>query len=103
MPTIYEYFGIVFLFHYRDEHLNDIHVHIRYAGTESKADIKYVGGKLSKIVFKKAQDCKPIPKNKEADARAFIEKYHKQITEKWIQAFIKKSKPKFEAITKKIK
>jgi len=44
MPKLYEYFGLVILF-YSNEH-EPIHVHGKYQGSESKAEIIIVDGKI---------------------------------------------------------
>jgi len=100
MPKIYEYFGLIFIIR-TDDH-NPIHVHIQYAETESKVVIDYIGGKLADVIFRKVKGRKQLPAHKQSEAKAFIKKYHKEITEKWIQLFVKKMKPKFEKITKKV-
>ena len=101
MPKIYEYFGLIFHIYTRKEH-NPVHVHITYAETESKVELEYINGKLSDIIFKKVKGFEQIPESKQRDAKAFIKKYHADITEKWIQVFVKNMKPKFEVIRKKV-
>ena len=50
MPKIYEYLGIV-LFFYSNEH-EPIHIHGKFQGKESKAEIHMLNGKVSKIIIK---------------------------------------------------
>jgi len=44
MPKLYDYFGLVFLF-YSHEH-EPIHVHGKYQGKESKAEIIFENGNI---------------------------------------------------------
>ncbi len=46
MPKIYEYMGIV-LFFYSNEH-EPIHIHGKYDGKESKAEIYFFAGRIKK-------------------------------------------------------
>jgi hypothetical protein len=101
MPKIYEYFGLIFLFHTRGEH-NPVHVHVQYGEYENKVELIYIKGKLSEINFIKVRGKKEIPKSKLNEIRTFINKCHLQITKKWINLFIKNIKPKFEKITQKV-
>lgn len=103
MPKIYEYFGLIFLLHTRGELGHPVHVHIKYAETESKVEIKYSDGKLSQVQFKRVKGFSQIPLSKQREAKEFIKKYHHQISEKWFELFIKKHIPKFEKVTRKIK
>jgi hypothetical protein len=50
MPKLYEYFGLVVLF-YSNEH-EPIHVHGKFQGRESKAEIILVDAKAQDIVNK---------------------------------------------------
>ena len=47
MPKLYEYFGLVILF-YSNEH-EPVHVHGKYQGTESKADIILENGHVKAV------------------------------------------------------
>ena len=49
MPKLYEYFGLVVLF-YSNEH-EPIHVHGKYKGRESKAEIILVNGAVASIRY----------------------------------------------------
>lgn len=102
MPKIYEYLGMLFYIFTRGEEDHPVHVHIKYAGTQSRVIIGYVSGKLSEIKFHRVKGYKQLPESKQKDAVDFIKKHHKDITEKWVQVFVKHMKPKFERITKKV-
>ena len=47
MPKLYEYFGLIILF-YSNEH-EPIHVHGKYQGKESKAEIIFEDGKFIEV------------------------------------------------------
>ena len=47
MPKLYEYFGLIILF-YSNEH-EPIHVHCKYQGKESKAEIIFENGKVLEV------------------------------------------------------
>jgi len=101
MPKIYEYFGLIFLFHGEDH--EPIHVHIRYGEFESKVIFKYEDGILVQIEFIDSMNKQGIPKAKERDAVEFIKMFHTQIVQKWIQFYVYKLKPQNEKITRRIK
>lgn len=50
MPKIYEYMGIT-LFFYSNEH-EPIHIHGKFQGRESKAEIHLFNGRVNKITIK---------------------------------------------------
>jgi hypothetical protein len=50
MPKIYEYLGLI-LFFYSNEH-EPIHIHAKYQGKESKAEIHMINGRIQKIIIK---------------------------------------------------
>ncbi|EIY8044138.1 DUF4160 domain-containing protein [Vibrio vulnificus] len=55
MPKIYEYLGII-LFFYSNEH-EPIHIHGKFQGKESKAEIHLKNGALQKLSLRiKVQD-----------------------------------------------
>jgi hypothetical protein len=47
MPKLYEYFGLIILF-YSHEH-EPIHVHCKFQGKESKAELKFENGKFVEV------------------------------------------------------
>ncbi|WP_205940984.1 DUF4160 domain-containing protein [Pedobacter yonginense] len=49
MPKLYEYLGLIILF-YSNEH-EPIHVHGKYQGMESKAEIIFVNGTFKEIII----------------------------------------------------
>ena len=53
MPKLYEYFGIIVLF-YSNEH-EPIHVHGKYQGRESKAELIIEHGRVVEIIVSSVQ------------------------------------------------
>jgi hypothetical protein len=99
MPKIYEYFGLIFFF-YSNEHL-PVHVHVKFQEKENKYIIIYENGELSNIVKSKTKN--PLHVSQNRDSIKFIQKYHKQIYEKWHDFFVLNRSPKCKKITTKIK
>ena len=58
MPKLYEYFGLIILF-YSNEH-EPIHVHGKFQGRESKAEIIYELGKFKEIKISTVKGKEPI-------------------------------------------
>ncbi len=50
MPKLFEYLGIIIMF-YSNEH-EPIHVHGKYQGMESKAELIIIDGKIVDVVIK---------------------------------------------------
>ena len=96
MPKIYEYLGIVFFFH-SNEH-ETIHIHGKYQGKESKAEIHMSNGKVKKIVIKDKGVGLETKKRKE-----FVNAYADDIVTKWVDYFVKKKRVTPKTITQKVK
>ncbi len=62
MPKLYEYFGLVILFYSREH--EPIHVHCKYQGKESKAEIIFEDGKFLEVRGKEPLDTKNLKKFK---------------------------------------
>ena len=68
-------------------HLDDhIPVYVKSDNNESKYILEYQNGKLAAIVQVKTKS--PLNERQNRDSIKFIEKYHKQITEKWHDFFV---------------
>lgn len=99
MPKIFTYLGIV-LFFYSDEH-EPIHVHAKYQGKETKAEILMRDGKIYKIVIKdKGPGIDPAKKQDLAD---FLTVYAEDIVELWIDYFVRQKRVKSTEIRKKVR
>ncbi|MCX6251090.1 MAG: DUF4160 domain-containing protein [Bacteroidetes bacterium] len=100
MPKLYEYFGLIILF-YSMEH-KPIHVHGRYQGTESKAEIVFENGKFKEIVVREVEGKKPLKINHMKKFLKLVEIYRDDIVRKWIDFFIYNVEITPEKITKKL-
>ena len=99
MPTIYEYFGIIFKF-YSSEH-EPVHVHVIHNGGEAIFEIIMENGKIAEIRQRKTQK-KPLSEKDCKTAQEFVERYAKNIVEKWVNFFIYKKAVRRTIITKKL-
>ncbi|MBN2825583.1 MAG: DUF4160 domain-containing protein [Campylobacterales bacterium] len=86
MPKIYEYLGIIIMF-YSNEH-EPIHVHGKYQGYESKAEIVIEDGKIVGIVIKEVKGKRPLPTKEAKEFKNFVNKFKDDIVKKWIDYFI---------------
>jgi len=101
MPKIFEYLGII-LYFYSNEH-EPIHVHGKYNEFESKAEFYIANGEIIEIKIKSVKGSKPLTGAKLNDFERFLEKYAKQIVQKWVDYFVLHKDVKFQKINKKIK
>lgn len=100
MPKLYEYFGLVFLF-YSNEH-EPIHVHGKFQGKESKAELIYENGKFKEIKIKEVLGKEPLDIKNLKKFKRVIEVYREDIVRKWIDFFVYNIEFAPEKITKKV-
>ena len=100
MPKIFEYFGFIFYF-YSNEH-EPIHVHVLHGGKESIFDLIMMNGELEDVYVREKKGADPLTEKEKRTAEAFIQKYHKNIIEKWIKFFVLKQTIRSTNIKKKI-
>jgi hypothetical protein len=100
MPKLYDYFGLVFLF-YSHEH-EPIHIHGKYQGKESKAEIIFENGKYKEILIKDVKGKEPLDIRSLKKFRKVIELYRDDIVRKWIDYFVYNIEFAPEKITKKL-
>jgi hypothetical protein len=100
LPKIYEYYGLIFLF-YSNEH-EPIHIHGKYQGRESKAEIIFENGKFKEIVIKEVRGKKPLDAANLKKFRKVVEVYRDDIVRKWIDFFIYNIEVSSEIITQKL-
>ena len=100
MPKIFEYFGFIFYF-YSNEH-EPIHVHVQHGGKESIFELIMMDGKLTDLRIREKHGVEPLSNKDQRTASEFIEKYHKNIIDKWVKFFIMKKAVRCTNITKKI-
>ena len=100
MPKIFEYFGYLFYF-YSNEH-EPIHVHVLHGGKESIFDIIMMNGTLKEIHVREKKGSEPLTDKDKRTAEKFIQKYHKNIIDKWVKFFVMKQTVRSTNITKKL-
>jgi len=100
MPKLYDYFGLVFLF-YSHEH-EPIHVHGKYQGKESKAEIVFENGKFKEIIIREVKGKEPLDLQNLKKFRKVIEVYRDDIVRKWIAFFVYNIEFPPEKITTKL-
>jgi hypothetical protein len=101
MPKIYVYLGIVILF-YSNEH-EPVHVHGKYQGKESRAELTIVNGKVTKIIIKSVKGREPLPSKILGDFEEFVNTYADKIVQKWIDYFVMHKEISCEVIERRIK
>lgn len=99
MPKIYEYLGIV-LFFYSNEH-EPIHIHGKYNGRETKAEIHFLYGRISKIVLK--DQALGLEPKKRGEFEEFVTANAAEIVEKWVDYFVKKKHIAPKIVTQRVK
>lgn len=101
MPKLYEYFGLIILF-YSNEH-EPVHVHGKYQGTESKADIIIENGQVVDIRFSSVRGRRPLPPTQMRNFKTVVEHYAEEIVQKWIDYFVLHKAVTSEKITRRIR
>ncbi|ETR66054.1 MAG: hypothetical protein OMM_13312, partial [Candidatus Magnetoglobus multicellularis str. Araruama] len=85
MPKLYEYFGLIILFH-SNEH-EPIHVHGRFQDRESKAEIIVQDGKVVDIKIIKTKT-KPLKGVQLKDFKNFVKHFADEIVKNWVDYFV---------------
>jgi len=99
MPDIYTYFGFIFSF-YSNEH-EPIHVHVEHQNKMTIFDLIIVNGDLTEL--RKRDKGNPLSSKDEKIAIEFINKYWKEIVNKWIAFFVYKKRIRCTDIKTKLK
>lgn len=100
MPKLYEYLGLIILF-YSNEH-EPIHVHGKYQGRESKAQIVFENGKFKEIIIESVKGKRPLKQKEKHRFMKLVEIYRDDIVRKWVDFFVYNREVNPERITKKI-
>jgi len=100
MPKLYDYFGLVFLF-YSQEH-DPIHIHGKFQGKESKAEIIFENGKFKEVVIRDVAGKEPLDVQNMKKFKKVVELYRDDIIRKWIDFFVYNIEFAPEKITKKL-
>lgn len=101
MPKIYTYLGITILF-YSNEH-EPVHVHGKYQGKESKAEITIKDGKVIGIKIRSVAGRRSLPSSVLQDFGEFVELNADIIVKKWIDYFVLHKELVCENIERRIK
>lgn len=100
MPKLYEYMGII-VFFYSNEH-QPVHVHGRYQGHESKAEILLEEGIVKEIRIQNVKGKKPLSGPQLSDFKTLVEKFAKDIVQSWIDYFVYHKSLSSKKITRKL-
>ena len=100
MPKIYEYFGLIILF-YSNEY-EPIHVHCKFQGAESKAEIIFEDGKFIEVRIAEVKGKQPLDSKNLKKFKSLVEVYRDDIVRKWIDFFVYNKPVVSETITKKL-
>ena len=100
MPKIFEYIGFIFYF-YSNEH-EPVHVHVLHDSHESIFEIIMLDGKLSEIRIREKAGAEPLTERDKRTATAFVQKYHRNIIDKWIRFFVYRQRVRNTSIKKKL-
>ena len=101
MPKLYEYFGLIILF-YSNEH-EPVHVHGKYQGTESKAEVIVENGEIVEIRYSPVRGRRPLNHAQMRNFQAVVEHYAEDIIQKWIDYFVLHKPVSPKKITRKIR
>ncbi len=100
MPKLYEYLGLIILF-YSHEH-EPIHVHCKFQGKESKAELIFINGKFIEVRITNVPGKEPLDSQNIKKFRKLVEVYRDDIVRKWIDFFVYNKAIESERITKKL-
>ena len=101
MPKLYEYMGIIILF-YSNEH-EPVHVHGKYQGKESRAELIIQNGRIVNIIYKTVRGRRPLDPGQMSDFQTLVSHYADDIVQKWIDYFVMHRPIKPQVITRRIK
>ena len=82
MPKLYEYFGLIILF-YSNEH-EPIHVHCKFQGKESKAELIFENGKFIEVRISNVLGKEPLDSQNLKKFKKLVETYRDDIVRKWV-------------------
>ena len=101
MPKLYEYFGLIVMF-YSNEH-EPVHVHGKFQGRESRAEIILVNGVVHEIVYTGVAGRAPLDNNELRYFQELVTAKAEEIVAKWIDFFVLHKSVSPERITKRLK
>jgi len=101
MPKLYEYFGLIIMF-YANEH-EPVHVHGKFQGRESRAEIIVLNGVVSDIRYSMVAGRAPLDTNEMRYFEEIITARADDIIAKWIDFFVLHNPVTHERITRRLK
>lgn len=101
MPKLYEYFGLIVMF-YSNEH-EPVHVHGKFQGRESRAEIILLNGVVHEIVYTAVAGRAPLDNNELRYFQELVTAKADEIVSKWIDFFVLHKSVSPERITKRLK
>lgn len=101
MPKLYEYFGLIVMF-YSNEH-ESVHVHGKFQGRESRAEIILVNGVVHEIVYTTVAGRAPLANSELRYFQELVTAKADEIVAKWIDFFVLHKSVSPERITKRLK
>ncbi len=101
MPKLYEYFGLIIMF-YANEH-EPVHVHGKFQGRESRAEIIVLNGVVSEIRYSAVVGRTPLGANEMRYFEEVITARAEDIIAKWIDFFVLHKSITPERITRRLK
>jgi len=99
MPKIFTYLNFI-LFFFSNEH-EPIHVHVQKGEYQSVFDLILEDGNLKDIIIREKDGYDPLPEKDISLVKRFIEYYHKDIVQKWVDFFVLKKRVSCTNITTK--
>jgi len=100
MPKLYEYFGLIVLFH-SNEH-SPVHVHGLYQDRECRAELVLRNGAVVQIRYTPVRGRRPLGARRLRDFRRVVEHYRDDIVHKWIDYFVLHKAVAPEVIARKL-
>lgn len=101
MPKLYEYFGLIIMF-YANEH-EPVHVHGKFQGRESRAELIVVDGKVQDIRYAPVAGRMPLADSEMRYFEELVSAKADDIVAKWIDFFVLHKSIKPERITRRLR
>ena len=101
MPKLYEYFVLIVMF-YSNEH-EPVHVHGKFQGRESLAEIILVDGAVEEINYTSVAGRAPLDANEMRFFQEIVAAKADEIVSKWIDFFVLHQSVASERITRRLK
>lgn len=101
MPKLYEYFGLIVMF-YANEH-EPVHVHGKFQGRESRAEIIVLNGRVSDIRYTPVAGRLPLGVHEMRYFEEIVVARADDIVAKWIDFFVLHKPIVPERITRRLK